>query len=75
MGADVTGTAASAGPRRVGAPVGLLVGFFLAIPIVNTFFKSHHTSNIIHHEQELENWNTGMEKNQSNIPVQILGNK
>lgn len=53
----------------------LLVGFFLAIPIVNTFFKSHHTSNIIHHEQELENWNAGMEKNQSNIPVQILGNK
>ena len=41
----------------------LLVGFFLAIPIVNTFFKSHHPSNIIHHEQELENWNAGMEKN------------
>ena len=53
----------------------LLVGFFLTIPIVNTFFKSHHPSNIIHHEQELENWNAGMEKNQSNIPVQILGNK
>ena len=52
-----------------------LIGFFLAIPIVNTFFKSHPKNSVIHQGQDLKIWNAGMEKNQSNNPAQILENK
>jgi len=53
----------------------VLIGFFLAIPIVNTFFKSHPKNSVIHQGQDLKIWNAGMEKNQSNNPAQILENK
>ncbi len=53
----------------------VLIGFFLAIPIVNTFFKPHPKNSVIHQDQDLKIWNAGMEMNQSNNPAQILDNK
>jgi competence protein ComGC len=53
----------------------VLIGFFLAIPLVNTFFKSHPINSVIHEDQDLKIWNAGMEKNQSNNPAQILEDK
>ena len=53
----------------------VLTGFFLAIPFINTFFNIPNKKSVIQHDQDLTNWNAGMEKNQSNIPAQILGNK
>ena len=53
----------------------VLTGFFLAILFINTFLNIPNKKSGIQHDQDLTNWNAGMEKNQSNIPAQILGNK
>ena len=53
----------------------VLIGFFLAIPLVNTFFISQPINSVIHEDQDLKIWNAGMEKNQSNNPAQILEDK